>query len=176
MQCPPPRPLPNSNPAIGTTSIPASRILEMVKVLRSIGDDHPWLQRHGVVGIIPLLALHLILVAAGLDYPKFLDLERISHGREKVLLFRDMEIARFLARSQADGADVVDDLGVGGCYIAVQQRENRVQVHVGAVLGHHRRNHPLRAALLKERLGDHFDHARLGTLAHANRHRPIAQG
>ena len=35
MQCPPPRPLPSSNPSIVTTSTPASRIFEIVNVLRS---------------------------------------------------------------------------------------------------------------------------------------------
>ena len=35
MQWPPPRPLPSSNPSIVMTSTPASRILEIVNVLRS---------------------------------------------------------------------------------------------------------------------------------------------
>ena len=33
-----------------------------------IRNNHTRLQRHGVVGVIPLLALRLVLVAAGLDY------------------------------------------------------------------------------------------------------------
>src|SRR4051794_8208560 len=41
-----------------------------------VRDHDPWLQRHGVVGVVPLLALHLILVAAGLDDSELLDLER----------------------------------------------------------------------------------------------------
>ena len=35
MQCPPPRPLPSSNPSIVTTSTPASRIFAIVNVFRS---------------------------------------------------------------------------------------------------------------------------------------------
>ncbi len=35
MQCPPPRPLPSSKPAISTTSTPAWRIFEIVNVFRS---------------------------------------------------------------------------------------------------------------------------------------------
>ena len=41
MQCPPPRPLPSSNPSIVMTSTPASRISAMVPVLRSYATTTP---------------------------------------------------------------------------------------------------------------------------------------
>src|SRR5678815_607290 len=41
MQCPPPRPLPSSKPSIVTTSTPASRIFEIVNVLRSYATTTP---------------------------------------------------------------------------------------------------------------------------------------
>ena len=69
---------------------------------------------------------------------------------------------------------VVDDLGEGGHDVAVQEGEDRVQVHVRAILGHHRRDHPLGRALGEQVLGDLLDHARLGALAHADQHRAVA--
>src|SRR6185295_19020353 len=41
IQCPPPRPLPSSNPSISITSTPASRIFEIVYVLRSYATTTP---------------------------------------------------------------------------------------------------------------------------------------
>ena len=33
-----------------------------------VRDDYAWLQRDGIVGVIPLLALRLVLVSAGFDH------------------------------------------------------------------------------------------------------------
>ena len=42
--------------------------------------------------------------------------------------------------------------GIGGRLVAVEQGEDRVEVHVGAVLGHHRGDDPLGGALREQRL------------------------
>ncbi len=43
-----------------------------------IGDHHAWLDCDGVVRVIPLLALLLVLVAAGLDDRQLLHAERVA--------------------------------------------------------------------------------------------------
>src|SRR3981081_2464157 len=78
-----------------------------------VRDDHARLDRHGVVGVVPLLPFGLILVAACLDHVDVLDPEGIGHGREKVLFDPDIE-AIPIARTEADCLDVVHDAGVCG--------------------------------------------------------------
>ncbi len=45
-----------------------------------IRDHHPWRQSDGVIGIIPLLPLHLILVTASFNDVQFRNLEGIRDG------------------------------------------------------------------------------------------------
>ena len=67
-----------------------------------------------------------------------------------------------------------DDLGIRGRLVAVEQREDRVEVHVGAVLGHDRGDDPLGGALGEERLGDALDHPARRPFGHADGDRSLA--
>src|SRR6185312_1650242 len=48
-----------------------------------VGHDDAGLERHHVVAVIPLLALGLVDVAAGLDHPKFLNAQGALHHVEQ---------------------------------------------------------------------------------------------
>src|SRR5438128_2318283 len=58
-----------------------------------VRDDHAGLDRHGVVGVVPLLPFGLVPVAARFDHVDVLDPKGVGHGREKVLFDRDIEAA-----------------------------------------------------------------------------------
>ncbi len=58
-----------------------------------VRHHHARLECNGVIGIVPLLALRLVAVAAGLDHTQLLDLERIRNCAQEAVLDRDMEIA-----------------------------------------------------------------------------------
>ena len=69
-----------------------------------IGDDDAWLDRDGVVRVVPLLTFLLVLVAACFDDRQLFHAERIANGSEEILLDGDVEVALLLARTQADCA------------------------------------------------------------------------
>src|SRR6478735_2608005 len=51
-----------------------------------VGDDHAGLERDDVVAVVPLLALLLVLVAAGLDHLQAVDLQGVGDGAEEAVL------------------------------------------------------------------------------------------
>jgi hypothetical protein len=65
-----------------------------------IGDDHAGFQSHGIVRIVPLLALCLILITTGLNNVQLFDLQCISDCGNETLFLGDMEVTWFLARPQ----------------------------------------------------------------------------
>ena len=67
MQRGPPRPEPSSEPAILTTSMPASSSRSLVLVVALVGDCDPRGQRQGVVAVVPLLALGGDRIQPGVD-------------------------------------------------------------------------------------------------------------
>src|SRR5712664_4139246 len=50
-----------------------------------IGDDHAGLDRHGVVGVVPLLPFGLVLAVPCFDHVDVIDPQGVGHGRKKVL-------------------------------------------------------------------------------------------
>ena len=94
MQCPPPRPLPSSNPSIGIDLDPGLTHLRDRVGVALVGHDHTWLERDDVVAVVPLLALLLVLVASGLDDVQLVDAQRVRDGAEEALLLGDVEVAR----------------------------------------------------------------------------------
>ena len=85
-----------------------------------------------------------------------------------------MEVAFLAARPQADGANLVDDLRVERHHVAIEHREDGIEVHVGPVFAHDDGDDALGGALREQRPGDLLDHAPLGPLAHPDQHRPVA--
>src|SRR3954452_6114865 len=77
-----------------------------------VGDDNARLEGDDVVAVVPLLALLLVLVAAGLDDMQLLDAQRVGDGVEEVVLHGDVKAALGCARPESDRADVADDCGV----------------------------------------------------------------
>ena len=77
-----------------------------------VGDHHAGLERHDVVAVVPLLALGLPGVAAGLDDPQFAQAERFPDDLEQVALVsaRTSTSAVAVRRTDAVAADLVDDL------------------------------------------------------------------
>ena len=68
-----------------------------------VGDDHAGLEGDDVVSVVPLLALLLVGVAAGLDDVQLRDAERVGDRGQEVLVLADVERARLRARPDADG-------------------------------------------------------------------------
>ena len=93
MQWPPPRPLPSSKPSISTTSTPACAHLGDRVGVALVGDDDAGLEGDDVVAVVPLLALLLVLVAAGLDDVQLAHAERVGDRAEEVVLDGDVEVA-----------------------------------------------------------------------------------
>src|SRR5689334_9418062 len=58
-----------------------------------IGDDDAGFERHDVVAVVPLLALGLPRVAAGLDDAKLLDAQRVLDGAEERVVATDVDLA-----------------------------------------------------------------------------------
>ena len=86
----------------------------------------------------------------------------------------DVERARLRAWPQAHRPDALDDLRKGRRLVAVEQGEDRVEVHVRAVLAHDRRDDPVGGALREEGLRDLLDHPARRALGHADRDRSLA--
>src|SRR5690349_422253 len=64
-----------------------------------VGDDDAGLDGHGVVGVVPLLALGLVLVAARLDHVQALHAQCIRHRAQQVLLLGYLEPAVAVGRA-----------------------------------------------------------------------------
>ena len=159
MQWPPPRPLPSSNPSIVDDLDAGLAHLRDRERVALVGDDDAGLEGDDVVAVVPLLALLLVRVAAGLDDVELRHAERVGDGAEEVSSSRTSSVAaascpgrRLIARMP------VDDLRIRGRLVAVEQREHRVEVHVRPVLGHDGGDDPLGGALGEQRLGDLLDH------------------
>src|SRR5688572_6697017 len=94
-----------------------------------VGDHHTGLERDDVVAVVPLLPLLLVAVAAGLHDVKLRDAERICHRGDEVLVLPHVDRAGLRSGAQADGADALDHLRIGGGLVAVEHGEDRVEVH-----------------------------------------------
>ena len=77
MQCPPPRPLPSSKPCDRDDLDAGLAHLRDRERVALVGDDDAGLERDDVVAVVPLLALLLVGVAAGLHDVELLDAERV---------------------------------------------------------------------------------------------------
>ena len=73
-----------------------------------ISNNHAWFQGDRVIGIIPLLPLHLIMVSARLDNIQLSYLEGVRNSREEILLHGNMKIALLFSRAQTDRADLLE--------------------------------------------------------------------
>src|SRR5215217_7755321 len=91
MQRGPPRPRPSSSPATVTTSMPAWRQPGVGVDVALVGDDHAWCDGEHVVAVVPLLALGLVAVAAGLEDPQARQLERVGDRPDAVRLLVDRQ-------------------------------------------------------------------------------------
>jgi hypothetical protein len=114
-----------------------------------VGHHDARLQGDGVIGIVPLLALGLVLVSTGFHDVEFRNLERIGDCVDEAGFLGHMEVAGLLAGPQAEGTNIVDDTWKCSSFVSVQQREDRVEVHVGAILGHDRYDHTLGGTLFE---------------------------
>ena len=83
MQWPPPRPLPSSKPSISITSTPGLAHLGDRVGVALVGDDDAGLEGDDVVAVVPLLALLLVGVAAGLDDVELRHAERVGDAPRK---------------------------------------------------------------------------------------------
>ena len=93
MQWPPPRPLPSSKPSISIDLDAGLAHLGDRVGVALVGDDDAGLEGDDVVAVVPLLALLLVGVAAGLDDVELGDAEGVGDGAEEVLLLGDVEVA-----------------------------------------------------------------------------------
>src|SRR5215211_6030892 len=139
-----------------------------------VGDDDTGLHRDDVVAVVPLLARLLVDVASGLDDLQVLHAHRVRDRAEERRLLGDVEAALGGAGPQADRPDLVHHLRVHRHLVAVEHREDRVEVHVRAVLRHHDRDHALGGALGEQRAGDLLDHPRLRPLAEPDQDGAVA--
>ena len=57
-----------------------------------VGDDHARLEGDDVVAVVPLLALLLVRVAAGLDHLEVAHAEGVGDRRKEALLLGDVEL------------------------------------------------------------------------------------
>ena len=122
MQCPPPRPLPSSKPSISMhLDARLAHLGDRVGVAL-VGDHDARLEGDDVVAVVPLLALLLVVVAAGLDDVQLRHAERVGDRAEEVVLDGDVEVAgvplpgrRLIARM------LVDHLRVGRRLVAVER-------------------------------------------------------
>ncbi|MCG3140180.1 MAG: hypothetical protein HDKAJFGB_01179 [Anaerolineae bacterium] len=87
-----------------------------------------------------------------------------------------MKIAFFFAGAQTDGANVIDHLRKRGGFVAVQQGEHGIEVHVGAVAGHDCDNDAFGGTFGKKIFRDLFNHAALRAFAHPNQNCTVANG
>ena len=101
-----------------------------------VGDDHAGLQSDHVVAVVPLLALGLVGIAAGVHAAQLLEAERLGDdGREVLLLFDDRELTLLVARAAGRRAtDGLHDVREQVDEIAVAEGEHRIQVHGGPLL------------------------------------------
>ncbi len=98
MQCPPPRPLPSSKPVdLDHLDAGLAHLGDRVGV-PLVGDDDARLEGDDVVAVVPLLALLLVGVAAGLDDVELRDAEGVGDGADEVVLDGDVEVAVGFAR------------------------------------------------------------------------------
>src|SRR4029453_8224136 len=58
-----------------------------------VGDDHAGLERDDVVAVVPLLALLLVGVAAGLDPPQLGYPQGVGHRGQEAFLLGDVELS-----------------------------------------------------------------------------------
>src|SRR5262249_34104116 len=98
-----------------------------------VGHDHARLQGDQVVAVVPLLALGLVLVAAGRDHAYRWLAERGPHRLDQpVLLLLDHQVVGRVAGAHAPDARAGDHAGEGRDRVPVDHRDHRVEVHVAA--------------------------------------------
>ena len=85
MQRGPPRPRPSSKPAIVMTSMPSRRSSGVGGDVALVGDDDAGRECEHVVAVVPLLALGLEAVAAGLEEPQLRHVEGGGDARQRVV-------------------------------------------------------------------------------------------
>ena len=79
-----------------------------------VGDDHARLQRDDVVAVVPLLALRLPGIAAGLDDAQRLQAEGAPDDVEEMTgILADLDAA-LAVRTRAIAADLIGDVAEGG--------------------------------------------------------------
>ena len=177
MQCPPPRPLPSSKPSMVMTSTPGLAHLGDRVGVALVGDDHARLQRDDVVGVVPLLAL-LLVARRRPSRPRGAWARRGRRPRP-----RGSPSPRVTWKSPAflPGRRLIARIwsttfGIDGDLVAVEHGEDRVEVHVGAVLGHHAGDDALRAALGEQGWRSARSSAPWRPLGHADQDRAVADG
>src|SRR3954451_259217 len=141
-----------------------------------VGDHHTGLEGDHVVAVVPLFALLLVDVTTGLHHLHLRHLHGVRDRGQEVLLLGHVEGARLVARPEADRPGVVHDPRVERDLVAVQHREDGVEVHVRAVLGHQHGHHPLGGSLGEHRPCHLLDHPSLGPLTESDQHGAVADG
>ncbi len=137
-----------------------------------VGDHDAGLERDEVVPAVPLLALRLVHVTAGLDRPQRADAERVGdHVEERPRLLRDLDAAA-VGGTQRERVDPVDDVGEDRRAVAIGEREHGVEVHRRAQLRQSRHDHALRRPVAEQDVGDLADRLARGALPHTDQHDP----
>jgi hypothetical protein len=134
-----------------------------------VADDHAGRDREDVVAVVPLLALGLVDVAAGLEQAQRRHVERAGDRVEQVAL-----ALRRLARPERVGGQLLADLRVDRERVAIDHRHHRVQVHGRALCRHLDGDHARGRAGLEQPPGEPLDARRPGALAHADEHASVA--
>ena len=114
-----------------------------------VGDDDAGRDGEHVVAVVPLLALGLVLVAAGLEQPEPRHVERAGDRRRRGRPRAPRRVPS-VRRRDAEADQLVADLRVDREGVTVDLRHDRVEVHARPLRGHRHRDDALRRARIEQ--------------------------
>ena len=135
-----------------------------------VGDDDAGCERQDVVAVVPLLALGLVAVAAGLDEP---DDGRSSAGDLDEEILSPL-VSAPSGRGEDEGDERVAQIRIDGEGVAVDHRQDGIEVHRRAPGREEHRDHLARRAGGEEALGEQLDRDGRRALAHADEDAAVA--